>query len=65
MLHLSRRATLAGAAALPFAAHAHGAWPARPVRTVVAFAAGGPADIEARDVARWREVMQLPGVKPE
>ncbi|MBS7809383.1 Bug family tripartite tricarboxylate transporter substrate binding protein [Roseococcus pinisoli] len=52
MPNFSRRAVALGAAALPFAASAQpAAWPTRPVRTVVAFAAGGPADLVARIVA--------------
>ncbi len=50
-LHLA-----AGAAALPLAPHvalAQAAWPARPVRIVVGFAAGGPNDILARLLGQW------------
>ena len=51
MAMISRRALTLGAAVLPLGVQAQPAWPTRPVRTVVAFAAGGPADLVARIVA--------------
>lgn len=47
-MNLSRRSLALGAAALPWAARAQTSWPTRPVRLVVAFAAGGPVDLVAR-----------------
>jgi tripartite-type tricarboxylate transporter receptor subunit TctC len=58
MSAIRRRALLAaGAAATAVSrAHAQNAWPSRPVRIVVPFAAGGPNDVMARIVAeRLRE----------
>jgi tripartite-type tricarboxylate transporter receptor subunit TctC len=58
-MKLARRRFLyltAGAAALPLVSHlarAQGAYPARPVRIVVGFAAGGSADIAARLLGQW------------
>ena len=50
MTRMHRRAALSLALAAPFTARAQEAWPARPVRWVVAFAAGGAADTAARTV---------------
>src|SRR4051794_20426649 len=45
----------AGAAALPTIPHIARAqpWPARPVRIIVGFAAGGTVDIVARVIGHW------------
>ncbi|MBC7939211.1 MAG: tripartite tricarboxylate transporter substrate binding protein [Chitinophagaceae bacterium] len=48
---LHRRHLLLSAAALPLATRGQAAWPARPVRLVVPFPAGGTTDILARAIA--------------
>ena len=50
-MSLSRRLLLGAALGTPFVARAQAEWPQRPVRWVVAFAAGGAADTAARSAA--------------
>lgn len=58
MVRMGRRAALGLASAAPFAARAQGDWPMRPIRWVVAFAAGGAADTAARAVgAKLGEIL--------
>ncbi|MDB5413511.1 MAG: hypothetical protein JWR10_1846 [Rubritepida sp.] len=54
MTETTRRTILTGTLAVPFAAPAlaQAAWPTRPVRVVVPFAAGGSVDVMARVIAQ-------------
>ncbi|MBE7941577.1 MULTISPECIES: tripartite tricarboxylate transporter substrate binding protein [Ramlibacter] len=51
------RAAASGLALSGLAARAQAAWPSRPVRIVVPFAAGGPADVYARAVGQKLQEM--------
>jgi tripartite-type tricarboxylate transporter receptor subunit TctC len=51
MIHLVNRRALLAALVLPTAAQAQEAWPTRPIRMIVPFAAGGSTDILARIIA--------------
>jgi len=60
---ITRRAALAGASLLPFAARAQGPWPNRPVRLIVGFTAGSSTDVTARLFAqRYAELWGQPVV---
>lgn len=48
---ITRRAALAGSAALPFAARAQAKFPDRPIKLIIPWAAGGPADAGFRILA--------------
>jgi tripartite-type tricarboxylate transporter receptor subunit TctC len=48
---ITRRAALVGASALPLAAHAQGKFPDRPIRLIIPWGAGGPADAGFRIMA--------------
>ena len=50
-MSFTRRQLLAAAALAPLSVRAQGAWPSKPVRIVVPFAAGGTTDILARALA--------------
>jgi len=48
---ITRRTALVGASALPFAAHAQAKFPDRPIRLIIPWGAGGPADAGFRIMA--------------
>ncbi|HTE35877.1 MAG TPA: tripartite tricarboxylate transporter substrate-binding protein, partial [Reyranella sp.] len=48
---ISRRTALIGASVLPLAAHAQTKFPERPIRLIVPWGAGGPADAGFRIMA--------------
>ena len=50
-ISITRRAILGAALAAPAVARAQDGWPNRPIRFIVAFAAGGAADTAARSIA--------------
>ena len=52
MPRLTRRGVLAAGLLAPSIVNAQGAWPAAPIRFVIAFPPGGPSDILGRLVAR-------------
>lgn len=51
MSSVTRRATLAGVSVLPFGAAAQARFPDRPIRLIIPWAAGGPADVGFRILA--------------
>lgn len=48
---LTAMAGMAGMTAFPFAHGSAGAWPERPIRLILPYAASGPTDVVARRIA--------------
>ena len=58
---LKRRAALAGAAALPFAAARAEDFPSKPIKIVVPFAPGSATDVASRGLAnKLQELLKQP-----